>query len=107
MEINLRQAQEYARPECHHCGDFSAELADISCGGVGASGWTISVLRTEKGVQVFDAIVREGLLDVQPIEQFETSMKVFLRLARKQRERVPVPPGRSDAWTRPAGFGAR
>jgi coenzyme F420 hydrogenase subunit beta len=106
VEMNLRQAQEYARPECHHCGDFSAELADISCGGVGATNWTITVLRSEKGVEVFDAIVREGLLDVRPIEEFENSMKVFLRLTRKQRDRVPVPPGRSDAWVRPAGFGA-
>ena len=46
VEMNLKQAQEYARPECHHCGDFSAELADISCGGVGAMDWTIVVLRT-------------------------------------------------------------
>jgi len=107
VEINLRQAQEYARPECHHCGDFSAELADISCGGVGATNWTITVLRTERGEQVFDAIVREGLLDLRPIEELETSMKVFLRLARKQRERVPIPPGRTDAWARPTGFGAR
>jgi len=106
VEINLRQAQEYARPECHHCGDFSAELADISCGGVGATNWTITVLRTEKGEQAFDAMVREGLLDVRPIEEFETSMKVFLRLTRKQRERVPVPPGRSAAFVRPPGFGA-
>ncbi|MFI5366530.1 MAG: Coenzyme F420 hydrogenase/dehydrogenase, beta subunit C-terminal domain [Candidatus Binatia bacterium] len=105
VEMNLRQAQEYARPECHHCGDFSAELADISCGGVGANNWTITVLRTDKGVQVFDAIVRAGLLDVRPIEEFESSMKVFLRLTRKQRERVPVPPGRTNAWVRPAGFG--
>jgi len=105
VEMNLRQAQEYARPECHHCGDFSAELADISCGGVGASNWTITVLRTEKGVQVFDAMVREGLLDVRPIEEFEASMKVFLRLTRKQRQRVPVPPGRTEAFVRPPGFG--
>ena len=26
---------KYQRPECRHCGDFSAEMADISCGGVG------------------------------------------------------------------------
>jgi coenzyme F420 hydrogenase subunit beta len=107
VEMNLRQAQEYARPECHHCGDFSAELADISCGGVGATNWTITVLRTEKGVRIFDAIERAGLVDVRPIEEFENSMKVFLRLTRKQRERVPVPPGRTEAWVRPAGFGAR
>jgi coenzyme F420 hydrogenase subunit beta len=104
VEMNLREAQEYARPECHHCGDFSAELADISCGGVGANDWTITVLRTEKGVQVFDAMVEEGLLEVKPMEEFENSMKVFLRLARKQRVRVPVPPGRTETWVRPNGF---
>lgn len=104
IEANLREAQEYARPECHHCGDFSAELADISCGGVGANDWTITVLRSEKGVQLFDSMVAEGLLEVRPMEEFETSMKVLLRLARKQRMRVPVPPGRSEAWVRPRGF---
>jgi len=107
VEINLREAQEYARPECHHCGDFSAELADISCGGVGASGWTITVLRSQRGEEVFDAMQREGLIDVRPIEELETSMKVFLRLARKQRDRVPVPPGRQESFVRPQGFGTR
>jgi coenzyme F420 hydrogenase subunit beta len=104
VEMNLREAQEYARPECHHCGDFSAELADISCGGVGANDWTITVLRTEQGEEVFDAMVKEGLVEVRPIEEFETSMKVFLRLTRKQRQRVPIPPGRTEAWVRPPGF---
>ncbi len=107
VEINLREAQEYARPECHHCADFSAELADISCGGVGASGWTITVLRSRKGEEVFSALEREGLVEVKSIEEFETSMKVFLRLARKQRDRVPVPPGRTDSFVRPSGFGVR
>src|SRR5262249_15598593 len=32
VEMSLHKSQEYARPECHHCGDFSAELADVSCG---------------------------------------------------------------------------
>ena len=104
VELNLRKSQEYARPECHHCGDFSAELADISCGGVGASNWTITILRSRTGEEVFDAMVQEGLLDVQPMEAFENSMKVLLRLTRKQRERVPVPPGRADSFVRPAGF---
>ncbi len=105
VEIPLREAQEYARPECHHCGDFSAELADISCGGVGAQGWTITVIRTKRGEEVFHAMEQEGLLEVRPIEELETSMKVLLRLARKQRERVPSPPGRPESWARPAGFG--
>lgn len=104
IEMNLRQAQEYARPECHHCGDFSAELADISCGGVGAMDWTIVVLRTEKGEELFDRATQDGAFEVRPMDEFETSMKVLLRLTRKQRQRVPVPPGRSESFVRPAGF---
>ncbi|HYD49633.1 MAG TPA: Coenzyme F420 hydrogenase/dehydrogenase, beta subunit C-terminal domain [Terriglobales bacterium] len=107
VEIPLKDAQEYARPECHHCGDFSAELADISCGGVGANDWTITILRSPRGVEVFDAMVAENLLEVRPIEELETSMRVALRLARKQRDRVPVPPGRTERWVRPLGFGAK
>jgi coenzyme F420 hydrogenase subunit beta len=104
IEMNLRQAQEYARPECHHCGDFSAELADISCGGVGAMDWTIVVLRTQKGEELFDRATQEGVFEVRPMDEFETSMKVLLRLTRKQRQRVPVPPGRGESFVRPAGF---
>ena len=104
IEIPLKQAQEYARPECHHCGDFSAELADISCGGVGAMDWTIVVLRTERGEALFDRAAAEGIFEVRPMNEFETSMKVLLRLARKQRQRVPTPPGRADTFVRPTGF---
>ncbi len=104
IEMNLKQAQEYARPECHHCGDFSAELADISCGGVGAMDWTIVVLRTPRGEALFDRAAADGVLEVRPMDEFETSMKVLLRLTRKQRQRVPVPPGRSDGFVRPPGF---
>src|SRR5262245_1223689 len=104
VDLSLRKAQEYARPECHHCGDFSGELADISCGGVGTNQWTIVIPRTRKGEEVFDAMVAEGLLEVKPMEEFENSMKVLLRLARKQHQRVPVPPGREESFVRPAEF---
>ena len=104
VEMNLKQAQEYARPECHHCGDFSAELADISCGGVGAMEWTIVVLRTPLGEEIFDRAAADGVFEVRSMDEFETSMKVLLRLTRKQRQRVPVPPGRSETFVRPPGF---
>jgi len=104
VEMNLKQAQEYARPECHHCGDFSAELADISCGGVGSMDWTIVVLRTPRGEEIFDRAAADGVFEVRPMDEFETSMRVLLRLARKQRQRVPVPPGRSETFVRPPGF---
>jgi coenzyme F420-reducing hydrogenase beta subunit len=67
--------------------------------------WTIVVLRTEKGEELFDRATRDGVFEVRPMDEFETSMKVLLRLTRKQRLRVPVPPGRSESFVRPAGFG--
>ncbi len=106
VEMSLHKAQEYARPECHHCGDFTAELADVSCGGVACMDWTITVLRSARGEALFDDMVRRGLLETRPMEEFENSMKVMLRLTRKQRDRVPVPPGRSPRYVRPEGYPA-
>jgi coenzyme F420 hydrogenase subunit beta len=104
VEMSLHRAQEYARPECHHCGDFSAELADISCGGVACMDWTITILRTAKGEQYFDDMVARGLLETRSMDEFENSMKVMIRLTKKQRERVPVPPGRTPRYVRPEGY---
>src|SRR5262249_31372634 len=106
VEMNLHRAQEYARPECHHCGDFSAELADISCGGVASMDWTITLLRTKKGEELFDDMVARGLLEVRSMDEFENSMKVLIRLTKKQRERVPGPPGRPRRYVRPEGYPA-
>ena len=100
VEMKLKAAQEYARPECHHCGDFSAELADIACGGVGSMGWTITVLRTAHGEELFNRMVAEGLFEVRPIEEFEKSMTVLLRLSNRQHLRVPVPPGQDASRVR-------
>jgi hypothetical protein len=53
---------------------------------------------------VLEAMKAEGLLEVKPMEEFETSWRVLLRLAKKQHLRVPVPPGREEAFVRPAEF---
>jgi len=38
------------------------------------------------------------------MDEFENSMKVMLRLTKKQRDRVPVPPGRTPRYVRPEGY---
>ena len=101
VDMPLKRAQEYARPECHHCGDFSAEVADISCGGVGSMDWTIVILRTSKGEEIFDRLVKDGRVETRSMDEFENSTKIMLRLAQRQHERVPVPPARDPAWVRP------
>ncbi len=101
IEMPLKRAQEYARPECHHCGDFTGEVADISCGGVGSMDWTITILRTQRGEELFDRLVAEGRVETRSMDEFESSMRILRRLAQRQHERVPIPPGRDPRWVRP------
>jgi len=101
IEMPLKRAQEYARPECHHCGDFTGEVADISCGGVGSMEWTIVILRSSRGEELFDRLVADGRVETRSMDEFENSMKIMLRLAKRQHERVPVPPAREPHWVRP------
>jgi len=98
VRMPLAEAQTYARAECQHCDDFSAELADVSFGGVGSDGWTIVITRTQAGQEAWDALVAAGWVETQPIETHAKSLQVLKRLARKQRERVPVPPGGRPAF---------
>ncbi len=98
----LQEAMErFQRPECRHCGDFSAELADIACGGVGTRGWTIVVLRTERGERIWREFEAEGLAETMPIQENRRAWNVLLILARRQRGRVPVLGPRSGT---PAGL---
>lgn len=93
--IALEEAMHgYQRPECRHCGDFSAELADISCGGVGTDRATIVVLRTQRGVDLWRAFEASGQVQVWPIQEHKKAWNILQRLARRQRERVPEAPAR-------------
>ena len=94
--IPLAEAMaEYQRPECRHCGDFSAELADIACGGVGTDRATIVVIRTRRGEDIWREFEASGEVEVEPIAANKRAWNILLRLARRQRERVPQGPPRS------------
>ena len=88
--IPLKEAMaEYQRPECKHCADFSAELADIACGGVGTERATIVVIRTRKGEEIWRDFQAAGEVEVEPIRENKRAWNILLRLSRRQRGRVP------------------
>ncbi len=60
----LKQSHRFTRPGCLHCPDFAAEHADISFGGLGqGDGWTLSIVRTERGREIWDEATAAGLLE--------------------------------------------
>lgn len=70
IEAPLEEVKPYAKPACHYCGDFTAELADISVGSVGsAEGWSTTIVRTEVGRKLFEAAASAEFIEYQPLEQ--------------------------------------
>ncbi len=87
-EIPLKEIMGYVRSGCHHCGDFSSELADISVGGIGLEGWTLTILRTESGEAAFKAAAAMGVLEVKSAEEFKRSLEMLVKLSKSKRTRL-------------------
>jgi coenzyme F420 hydrogenase subunit beta len=86
--IPLKDARPYANEWCHHCPDFAAEHADLSCGGLGMEGWTMVLVRSERGEDYLKRAVEAGVLELRDANEEPAALEVMDRLARKQRQRV-------------------
>jgi len=84
--IPLQEAKQYTRKGCLPCTDFSAELADISTGGLGLSGWTFTVIRTSRGEEIFDSAEKSGDVQTRPVEEEKGSLDLLVKLSRKKRK---------------------
>jgi coenzyme F420 hydrogenase subunit beta len=88
VEIPLKEARPYANEWCHHCPDFAAEHADLSCGGLGMEGWTMILVRSERGEGYLKRAIDAGVLELREPEEEPQALKVMDRLAKKQRQRI-------------------
>jgi len=84
--IPLADIKQYVRTSCSVCEDFSSELADVSVGGLGLDGWTFTIIRTEKGEELFTNAERTGFLESKPIEDGAFSKGLLLKLTKKKKD---------------------
>ncbi|HEX6230953.1 MAG TPA: Coenzyme F420 hydrogenase/dehydrogenase, beta subunit C-terminal domain [Actinomycetota bacterium] len=94
----LKKSHEFTRPGCLLCPDFAAEHADISFGGLGqGEGWTLTIIRTDKGKDVWDRAVADGIVEWRPGAEDEAAIALMRKLAARSRERWPG----DTAWSTP------
>jgi coenzyme F420 hydrogenase subunit beta len=84
--IPLAEAKQYARKSCRFCDDFSSELADISTGGLGLNGWTFTIVRTEKGEELFSNAERAGVVKTKSANEETNALRLLHKLSRKKRQ---------------------
>src|SRR5512132_2921544 len=89
----LKQSHRFTRPGCLHCPDFAAEHADISFGGLGqGDGWTLSIVRTELGREIWDAATSGGVIESKvAADEDPDAVALMFKLAARSRERWPTP----------------
>ncbi len=90
-DIPLKELHPFTREGCKACPDFAAEHADISTGGIGADdGWTLTLVRTQRGEEWLQGMVDEGLVEVKPGAEDPVAMRLLDRLSAKSRQRWPA-----------------
>jgi coenzyme F420 hydrogenase subunit beta len=101
LTYGLKKSHVYTRPGCLHCPDFAAEHADISFGGLGqGEGWTLTIIRTDKGQDIWNRAVAEGVVEWKPGSEDQAAIDLMQKLAVKSRERWRM----DTAWSGPGVF---
>jgi coenzyme F420 hydrogenase subunit beta len=91
LEVPLKEAHAWTREGCLQCPDFAAEHADISTGGIGAfNDWTLTVVRTDRGRELLEAMVADGAVELRPGDDDPGAIALMRKLARVSRKRWPA-----------------
>ncbi len=79
VHIPFNHLNDYMRPACNACNDFTNIFADISFGGLGSKEKFTTVLpRTDKGNEIFSKVSNAGLIKCSSLD--ETNKNEILKI---------------------------
>lgn len=85
--VPLKEIRKYTARCVEGCSDFSAELADVSVGGLGLEDWTMTILRTEFGERVFMEAKANGIIEAKPLDEVDGKiLDLLIRMSVRKRE---------------------
>jgi coenzyme F420 hydrogenase subunit beta len=85
--------RDFTREGCRLCPDFAASLAGLSAGWLGQhDGWTLTIARTQRGVDWLEGAADTGAVAVRPGRQDPAAVALLAKLAAKFRSRAPATP---------------
>ncbi len=94
----LSELKEEMLRSCGICGDYTAELADISVGSIGTSdGWSTVILRTAVGISIFNKAVDRGYVEARDTVDEGGLAKIVARKKEGARRRTEAVKKRGSA----------
>jgi coenzyme F420 hydrogenase subunit beta len=91
VRVSLKKYRQFARPACLYCLDYGAEAADISAGGIGMDGWTLTLVRTEAGHAALQAAIADGWIETRPLDDEPRGSYLLATLASDKKANRPHP----------------
>lgn len=87
--LPVKSLKQYATTPCKVCEDYSAELADVSIGSVGAPSEHSAVLtRTPVGVEAFNRAMEAEAFEVESLEEVKPGLGLLKKLSSKNKEKA-------------------
>ncbi len=92
IHIPFNQLEDYMRPACRACDDFTNLYADISFGGLGSPDkYTTVVTRTDKGEEIVSKVISDGVIRASNLDESKKNKMIELisqfsrsKIARKE-----------------------
>lgn len=90
QEIPLNYLYDKAlRKACFQCSDYTSAFADLSIGKLGSEkGWNTLIVRTERGKEILNSAMDQGMIECQNIDKDVESL--LLELTRNKTEIVKI-----------------